>query len=113
MADKGTEDQYLKRRVTTGCYDVDVSNANEIWKSETVLFFYLPTLAAQVAFMLLSTRILYYLLRPLNQPRLVSEILASASSSIPLFASFNAPNLHMNHASILYIYIITCKTKCR
>jgi len=84
MIDQGLEDEYLKRRVTTGCYDVDVSNANEIWKSETVLFFYLPTLAAQVAFMLLSTRILYYVLKPLNQPRLVSEILASAS------ASFNA-----------------------
>ncbi|KAL9332608.1 hypothetical protein ACSQ67_002218 [Phaseolus vulgaris] len=52
MADKGTEDQYLKRRVTTGCYDVDVSNANEIWKSETVLFFYLPTLAAQMGIMI-------------------------------------------------------------
>ncbi|BAT86426.1 hypothetical protein VIGAN_04407500 [Vigna angularis var. angularis] len=103
MIDPGTGDQYLKRRVTTGCYDVDVSNANDIWKSETVLFFYLPTLAAQVAFMLLSTRILYYILKPLNQPRLVSEILASASS-IPQFASFNARIVASQSCSILHIY---------
>ncbi|XP_047172848.1 cation/H(+) antiporter 15-like [Vigna umbellata] len=87
MIDPGTGDQYLKRRVTTGCYDVDVSNANDIWKSETVLFFYLPTLAAQVAFMLLSTRILYYILKPLNQPRLVSEILMGILISPELFGS--------------------------
>lgn len=72
------EDQYVKRSVTTGCYNVDVSNPNDIWKSENILFFYLPNFAAQVAFMLLSTRLLYYILRPLNQPRLVSEILVSA-----------------------------------
>ncbi|RDX60784.1 Cation/H(+) antiporter 15, partial [Mucuna pruriens] len=81
------EDQYVKRRVTTGCYEVDVSNPNSVWKSETVLFFYLPTFAAQVAFMLLSTRILYYILKPLNQPRLVSEILMGFLISPEIFGS--------------------------
>ncbi|KAK7387455.1 hypothetical protein VNO78_28273 [Psophocarpus tetragonolobus] len=80
-------DQYVKRHVTTGCYNVDVSNPNDIWKSETVLFFYLPTLAAQVAFMLLSTRFFYYILKPLNQPRLVSEILVGFLISPELFGS--------------------------
>ncbi|TKY47537.1 Cation/H(+) antiporter 15 [Spatholobus suberectus] len=81
------EDQYLKRRVTTGCYNVDVSNPNSVWKSETVLFFYLPTFAAQVSFMLFSTRTLYYILRPLNQPRLVAEILMGILISPELFGS--------------------------
>ncbi|KAL2333361.1 hypothetical protein Fmac_014574 [Flemingia macrophylla] len=81
------KDQYMKRHVTTGCYNVDVSNPNSIWKSETVLFFYLPTFAAQVGFMLLSTRSLYYILRPLNQPRLIAEILIGILISPELFGS--------------------------
>ncbi|KAK7305867.1 hypothetical protein VNO77_43779 [Canavalia gladiata] len=81
------EDQYLKRHVTTGCYETFVSNPNPIWQSESVLAFYLPTFAAQVAFMLLSTRSMYYILRPFNQPRLVVEILMGFLISPEIFGS--------------------------
>jgi hypothetical protein len=57
------------------CYSTGVSNGNDIWQSDSVLPFFLPSFAAQIAFMLFTNRFLYYLLRPFNQPRLVAEIL--------------------------------------
>lgn len=60
-----------------GCYDTYVANPNLIWRSESVLQFYLPTLAAQVAFIVFTTRFLYYILRPFNQPLLVVMIIVS------------------------------------
>lgn len=68
-------DKYNMRPHVSGCYETTVSNGNEIWQSESVLVFYLPNFAAQVAFTLFCNRGLYYLLRPFNQPRFVVEIL--------------------------------------
>ncbi|KAJ1380733.1 Sodium/solute symporter superfamily [Sesbania bispinosa] len=68
-------DPYQKREAVAGCYQTVVSNPNAIWQSESVLTYYLPAFATQVAFMLISTRCIYFILRPLHQPRIVIEIL--------------------------------------
>ncbi|CAI8597332.1 unnamed protein product [Vicia faba] len=68
-----------------GCYYTSVSNANDIWQSDSVLTFYLPSFAAELAFMLFTNRCLYYLLRPFNQPRIVVEILIGFMMSPEVF----------------------------
>ncbi|XP_057432199.1 cation/H(+) antiporter 15-like [Lotus japonicus] len=67
--------EYNKRVKIEGCYETIVSNPNAIWKSDSILTFYLPFFTAQVALMLITTRSAYYILRPLNQPLIVVEIL--------------------------------------
>lgn len=71
------EDNGISRSKVYGCYNTSVSNGNDIWQSDSVLTFYLPTFAAQLAFMLFTNRCLYYLFRPFNQPRIVVEILVT------------------------------------
>ncbi|OIV97418.1 hypothetical protein TanjilG_16179 [Lupinus angustifolius] len=70
-----------------GCYVAEVANPNKIWRGETVLGFYLPNLAAQIALILFTTRSLHYILRPLNQPLIVAEIIASFLMSRAIFGS--------------------------
>lgn len=82
-------DNYISRNKVYGCYDTAVSNANDIWQSDSVLTFYLPNFAAQIAFMLFANRCLYYLFRPFNQPRFVVEILV-----IAFFQSFIHACMH-------------------
>ncbi|XP_045802232.1 cation/H(+) antiporter 15-like [Trifolium pratense] len=67
--------KHIMRSQVSGCYTTGVSNGNDIWQSDSVLPFFLPSFAAQVAFMLFANRFLYYFLRPFNQPPLVAEIL--------------------------------------
>lgn len=69
--------EYNKRVKVEGCYETIVTNPNAIWKSDSILTFYLPSFATQIAIMLITTRSVYYILRPLNQPLIVVEILVS------------------------------------
>ncbi|CAK8566496.1 unnamed protein product [Lathyrus sativus] len=79
------EDKYISGSKLYGCYYTSVTNANDIWKSDSVLTFFLPNFAAQIAFMLLANRCLYYLFRPFNQPRFVVEILVGFMLSPEIF----------------------------
>ncbi|KAI4296937.1 hypothetical protein L6164_036854 [Bauhinia variegata] len=58
------------------CYTIDVSMHNDIWRSDSVLMNVLPIIGGQVALVIFLTHLLYYILGPLRQPRLVSDILA-------------------------------------
>ncbi|KAF7844793.1 cation/H(+) antiporter 15-like [Senna tora] len=58
------------------CYISVASNPNRIWESDDVLIKQGPSLSLQIAIGVLASNFLYHILKPLNQPRIVAEILA-------------------------------------
>ncbi|GMY37883.1 cation/H(+) antiporter 15-like [Fagus crenata] len=61
---------------TIVCYDIPVSITNGIWQAQNPLTEVLPLFVWQLTVILLITRLLFLVLKPLHQPRLVAEILA-------------------------------------
>ncbi|KAK9224055.1 hypothetical protein WN944_012504 [Citrus x changshan-huyou] len=57
------------------CIILNVTTTNGIWPSKNPLFEPIPLLIVQLAFIITITRSLYFILRPLRQPRLVTDIL--------------------------------------
>ncbi|XP_052115072.1 cation/H(+) antiporter 15-like [Arachis duranensis] len=57
------------------CYNETVNYPNSIWKSQDLLKNYLPIFIYETITVVFSSRLVYYLLRPLSQPHLVSDLL--------------------------------------
>jgi hypothetical protein len=67
------------------CYLNRIDNPGSIWNSENVLLLYLPNLIIQIFLVVVATRVMYGILRPLNQPHFVAELLVSANFSFFIF----------------------------
>jgi hypothetical protein len=61
------------------CYEVDVLNPSRIWQTDNILKVELPVLATQVVFTVILSRFLFFIYKPLHQPRLISQISVSMS----------------------------------
>jgi hypothetical protein len=59
------------------CYEVDVLNPSRIWQTDNILKVELPVLAIQVVFTVILSRFLFFIYKPLHQPRLISQISVS------------------------------------
>jgi hypothetical protein len=59
------------------CYEVDVLNPSRIWQTDNILKVELPVLATQVVFTVILSRFLFFIYKPLHQPRLISQISVS------------------------------------
>lgn len=53
------------------------ATSNGVFQGEDPLQFALPLLIVQICLVVMLTRVLTYLLRPLRQPRVVAEIIVS------------------------------------
>ncbi|WCJ27373.1 Cation/H(+) antiporter 15 [Euphorbia peplus] len=58
------------------CYVVNITAEHAYWQAENPLSQALPLLVWQLACVILINRIIFYLLKPFNVPRIVSDILA-------------------------------------
>jgi hypothetical protein len=67
------------------CYEVDVLNPSRIWQTDNILKVELPVLAIQVVFTVILSRFLFFIYKPLHQPRLISQISVSMSFLARLF----------------------------
>ncbi|KAK7302142.1 hypothetical protein RJT34_13023 [Clitoria ternatea] len=68
------ENNHEERRLAF--YQNIVDNPNPIWKSENILRLFLPQFTFLMVYIIFSTRSIHYILRPLNQPHFVAELLA-------------------------------------
>lgn len=59
-----------------------VDNPNEVWKSENILWFFLPQFTLLLLFIVSMTRFIHYILRPFNQPHFVAEFFVTARFSL-------------------------------
>ncbi|XP_061367092.1 cation/H(+) antiporter 15-like [Gastrolobium bilobum] len=69
------------------CYAVSLSPA-QFWQTENVLNSKLPMLAAQIVYTVLVSRIFFFILKPLHQPRLISQISVGFLLTPPLLGRF-------------------------
>ncbi|KAK2449549.1 cation/H antiporter [Trifolium repens] len=73
------------------CYLNRIDNPGSIWNSENVLLLYLPNLIMQIFLVVVATRVMYGILRPLNQPHFVAELLAGFVLNIYIPIMDNTP----------------------
>lgn len=62
------------------CYSPTLITTNGIWKGSNPLEYSLPLFIIQVILVVVTTRVLVLLLKPLHQPRVVAEIIVTSSS---------------------------------
>ena len=78
------------------CYSPTLITTNGIWKGSNPLEYSLPLFIIQVILVVVTTRVLVILLKPLHQPRVVAEIIVTSLftllSSSQLFDHRSHPN---------------------
>lgn len=62
---------------TIVCYAPTMITTNGIWQGDNPLDYSLPLFVLQLTLVVVTTRILVYILKPFRQPRVISEILVS------------------------------------
>jgi hypothetical protein len=75
----------LPKHDEIGCFVSRIDNPGPIWNSENVLEYYLKELVKQILAVAVANRVMFWILRPLNQPQFVAELLVSAWFSFPFF----------------------------
>lgn len=61
----------------TVCYYENVTNDKAFWKSENYLISSVPFFIIQLSIMMVCIRLLFFLLKPLRQPRFLAELIVS------------------------------------
>lgn len=82
--------KFMKGQLNTpkeeiACFVNRIDNPGPIWNSENVLEYYLKELVKQILAVAVANRVTFWILRPLNQPQFVAELLVSAWFSFPFF----------------------------
>lgn len=57
------------------CYSPTMITTNGIWQGDNPLDYSLPLFILQLTLVVVTTRLLVFILKPLRQPRVISEIL--------------------------------------
>lgn len=60
------------------CYAPTMITTNGVWQGDNPLDYSLPLFILQLTMVVVITRVLVYVLKPLRQPRVIAEILVSA-----------------------------------
>jgi hypothetical protein len=68
---------YMGNGVKPPCYTLDMIHPNRIWQSDNVLKNEFPILALQVGYVVLLSRLFFFIYRPLCLPRLISQLSVS------------------------------------
>lgn len=59
------------------CFDVSVINSNQIWKTGNVMKTGIPPIAATIVMVVFFSHLLFFIYKPLHQPRIISHITVS------------------------------------
>lgn len=68
MSDQKTNESMI-------CYDLTVSINNGVWQAEAPITESFPLFVSQLTVIIFITRLLFLVLKPLHQPRLIAEVL--------------------------------------
>lgn len=69
----------MASNATVKCPPLMKATSNGVFQGDNPLHFALPLLILQICLVVVLTRVLAYLLRPLRQPRVIAEIIVSFS----------------------------------
>ncbi|CAI8588702.1 unnamed protein product [Vicia faba] len=70
------------------CYTINLVNPNRIWQTDNVLKKELPILAFQVGFVVLISRLFFFIYRPLHLPRILSQLSVGFLLTPPLIGNY-------------------------
>lgn len=70
---------YNETNNTVVCYAPSMITTNGIWQGDNPLDYSLPLFILQLTMVIVTTRVLVFLLKPLRQPRVISEVLVRLS----------------------------------
>jgi hypothetical protein len=59
------------------CITPMAATSNGVWQGDNPMHFALPLLSLQIALVLIITRLLAFLFKPMRQPRVIAEIVVS------------------------------------
>ena len=59
------------------CFEEKVINPNQIWKTGNVMKTGIPPIAATIIMVVFLSRLLFFICKPLHQPRIISHITVS------------------------------------
>jgi hypothetical protein len=59
------------------CFNESVLNPNQIWKTGNVMKTGIPPIAATIVMVVFLSRLLFFIYKPLHQPRIISHITVS------------------------------------
>ncbi|XP_047330699.1 cation/H(+) antiporter 15-like [Impatiens glandulifera] len=79
------EDRVVKQNDTVVCYAPSMITTNGIWQSDNPLNYSLPLFVLQLTLVVVTTRFLVLILKPLRQPRVIAEILGGVILGPSLF----------------------------
>ncbi|XP_058777862.1 cation/H(+) antiporter 15-like [Vicia villosa] len=74
--------------VSPACYNINLINPSRIWQTDNVLKNELPILAFQVGFVVLISRMFFFIYRPLHLPRILSQLSVGFLLTPPLIGRF-------------------------
>jgi hypothetical protein len=67
------------------CITPMAATSNGVWQGDNPVHFALPLLSLQIALVLIITRLLAFLFKPMRQPRVIAEIVVSLFFLPPIF----------------------------
>lgn len=59
------------------CYAATMISSDGLWHKENPLYYSLPLFLVQLLLVLVITRLFVYILKPIRQPRVISELMVS------------------------------------
>lgn len=105
---------------TIVCYAPNMITTNGVWQGDNPLDYSLPLFILQLTLVVVTTRALVFVLKPFRQPRVISEIVVSNSSSSMFIRINDHVSGGMNPYSALgvvafislYEHCLECKKFC-
>ncbi|XP_054809757.1 cation/H(+) antiporter 15-like [Prosopis cineraria] len=98
----------MAQLIPNPCYVVEVSNPNEIWKTDyDILNKHAPLLGIQITFCIFITNLFHTILKPLHQPRIVAQILAGFFLSLVIAVDDNLVDIFLPARGILNLETYT------
>lgn len=70
-------EETITGKETSICYKVNVFDPQHLWQTRNVLKDELPEIATAIAFIVLLSRIVFFIFKPLHQSRMISYITVS------------------------------------
>lgn len=95
--------------VTSPCPAAMKATSNGVFQGDNPLDFALPLAILQICIVVILTRVLAFLLRPLRQPRVIAEIIVSYSFFLFVYIIYNEL-LFVQFAFVLPFYLIIINT---
>lgn len=90
------------------CYAPTMITTNGIWQGDNPLDYSLPLFIVQLTLVVVITRLLVFILKPIRQPRVIAEILVSNLDNSPKFNYTIAFSIFIVCQRYDIVFVLSC-----